>query len=204
MQVNRESIRQDKAASEDAYKKIRAQWGQSTSVLIGSQRVNHVVEHLVADLFGCDPFKPQRKNNRVPFYMCYRGTDRAVPSCFGGLKNPPGRRTKSVPGMYCIDDDEKWTTYPWERARQDAGIVITIYEPGTQGAALVVFGFSGQSTEIVGEQLLQDADAFWPPQVETRGKRVGIYICRLEMLEGGGQDFTVIPIGESVLKRFLK
>jgi hypothetical protein len=143
--------------------------------------VNYLVENLVADLFGCEPFQPTRGRVRVPFYLAFRSRDRSVLSCFGGLQNPPGRRGAPEPGIYYLGADGKWVLCPYESRREDAGVVITVYDPGTKGIEMVVFGFSGWATEAMGRHLLREAEPFWPPYVKSKGKEIGIYICRFAM-----------------------
>ena len=74
-------------------------------IMIGSQRVNYLVEYLVADLFNCEPFVPASEEPEVPIYLCYRKFDRPVPSCFGGQANPPGKTGKISHGTYYLDEN---------------------------------------------------------------------------------------------------
>ena len=49
-------LKEDIASSRKVFEQMRAQSAGKTPLLIGSQRVNYLLEHLVADLFDCQPF----------------------------------------------------------------------------------------------------------------------------------------------------
>jgi len=167
--VRKAQFEQDLARSREMFTEMRSRRESGASILVGSQRVNYMVEHLVGDLFGCEPFRPLTDQIRVPFYLVYRRMDRPVPSCFGGQRNPPRRKSTRQPGIYYLTADAEWTHCPWISKQEDAGIVITVYDPGTKAVEMAVFGFSGRGTEALGRQLLRDADPFWPPYVESKG-----------------------------------
>lgn len=179
---------------------------QSSCVLIGSQRVNHLVEFVIADTFrGCRAFHAPRSGAQgAPIYLKYREDDRALPSCFGGHKYPPGCKCKDGPGIYYIDKDEKWVSCPWKGKESDAGVVIVVREPSTTSLMLALFGFSGRGTEAVGEQLLRQPDSFWP-LVQVKGKDAGIFICRVDdRTQSRAGAITVTPLHEDVLGKRLR
>lgn len=211
--VTKKQFGKDIVRTREMFTEMRSRGGHSTSILVGSQRVNYLVEHLVADLFGCEPFHPVENSPKVPFYLSYRDRDRAVPSCFGGLRNPPGRRGRRAPGTYYLDDKGKWICCPWISKKEDAGIIITAYDPGTKGVEMAVFGFSGRGTEAIGRQLLHDADPFWEPYAKSRDKKVGVYVCQFkteaETSADAGEiiharDFKVVHIEKEVLEKYLR
>ena len=211
-QVKRREFLEDLERATRAFRNMRARGGHSAAILIGSQRVNFLVELLVADLFGCAAFPAHNRDIQVPFYLAYRSNDQGPTSCFGSHRNPLGRR-EAMPGTFFLDAHEQWVYCPWRAKQEDAGVIITVYDPGTKGLEMVVFGFSGRGTEALGRQLLRDADPFWPPSVEHKGKRLGVYVCRFKM--SGDQeddanediyarDIQVTPLDAGVLAKYLK
>ena len=187
----------------------------STAVLIGSQRVNHLAELLVADLFGCVPFHALKRKGQVPFYTIYRDWDRPVPSCFGGRETLPGSRKHVPPGIYYLDENDNWVDCSWKDNEQDAGIVITHYEPGTQALEMAIFGFSGRGTACLGAELIKNPDAFWPPYASTKdeNRKIGVYLCKFQLDSRATNDQTtetlytscqVIPLAEDILAKCMK
>jgi hypothetical protein len=201
-----------------------------SAILLGSQRVNYVVECLVADLFGCEPFKFTAERQRVPFYLYYRDMDRAVPSCFGGRRNPPGLTGSYSPGTYYHTSREEWKAVEYKQRKQDAGVVIIIRHGDT--VVMAAFGFSGRATCAVGNQLIEYPEKFWPhydenrdtdkkdrthtATVQSNGKEIGVYICHVKFfdyIDGlstslvedcDKAEVTVEPLARSVLQHYLK
>lgn len=195
------------------FDQMKANSWRNTSILIGSQRVNYLVEYMVADLFGCDPFCPQNSQVRIPFYQVYREHDRKVPSCFGGLKNPWCRKSAATPGIHYLDEKGKWTPCLWKENKQDSAVIIELYDPGTKSLTIALFGFSGRATEAVGDQFILNMDRFWPPPVKFKGKQIGVYICRFDFAErtrttkaGTVQvkKFDIISLGQKILRKYLR
>lgn len=191
-----------------------------STIMIGSQRVNYLVEYMVADLFHCEPFVPVNENPKVPIYLCYRNFDHLVPSCFGGPKNPAGKNGEVRHGTYYLDEEFKWQFIEWQEGKNDSGIVIVIRE--ANNVELAVFGFSGRATNAIGNALLHKSEQFWPESdvetcntVVTGGKEIGIYICRVKFSEDkkNGQAsicesfendaVSIIPLNCKVLEKFL-
>ncbi len=189
-------------------------------IMIGSQRVNYLVEYMVADLFNCEPFVPANENPKVPVYLCYRNFDHLVPSCFGGQGNPLDKNGEIRHGTYYVDENFEWRFFEWQEGKNDSGIVIIIRE--ADNVELATFGFSGRATNAIGNALLQKSEQFWPEAdavtsntVVARGKETGIYICRVEFSEDkkNGQAsicesfendvVTIVPLNCKVLEKFL-
>jgi hypothetical protein len=219
--VSGDGLTEDKDRASRIFENMRKDKGTGRStILIGSQRVNYLVEYMVADLFNCVPFVPADKEPKVPFYLCYRKFDRLVPSCFGGQENPPGETGENGNGTYYLYENFKWQFLEWQRKITDAGIVIIIREADT--VEMAAFGFSGRSTNAICNALLQKYEYFWPENgtgesctVIARGKEIGIYICHVEFSEQNtkSEDWAyenfendvvkVIPLNRKVLKKFL-
>jgi transcriptional regulator with XRE-family HTH domain len=184
-----------------------------TAIVIGSQRVNYLLEFFMADLFGCRPFALPPGEPRVPFFSVYRQSDQNTPSCFGGRHNPFRRKDSDQPGLHYLSDKGHWVTCPWVREEQDAGIVVSLKDHRRKSATLAIFGFSGRATEAVGEQLTLREDLFWPPAVKLKTKDIGVFVCRLTYSPSGREEdlqgrvqmnsCDVIPVAPRTLERFL-
>lgn len=141
-----DGFKKDKNRAGRIFRTMRKQKQSDRAIImIGSPRVNYLVEYLVADLFNCEPFVSPNKEFKVPFYTTYRDFDRPVPSCFGGQANPPGKSDLSGHGTFYLDENFEWQFLQWQKKKSDAGIVIIIREAGT--VEMVVFGFSGRATK---------------------------------------------------------
>ena len=87
---------------------------------------------------------------------------------------------------------------------------------------MAAFGFSGRSTNAIGNALLQKSEYFWPENgtggsstVVAGGKEIGIYICQVEFSEQNTKSenwayenfendvVKVIPLNRKVLEKFL-
>ncbi len=203
---------EDAESARRVFRAMRTRKPRGTSILIGSQRVNFLLEVFVANLFGCRAF-PERGRSSVPFYLVYREGDRAVDSCFGGRKAPPGYKGKPVPGTYYLEKNRKWVCCPWEADKQDAGIVIVLHDPGSGALEIAAFGFSGRATEMVGRQLLRKDDPFWHGHAETKDKNVGVYVCKMALSkqdDDGGETALdaskceIVPLDADMLRTQLE
>ena len=189
-------------------------------IMIGSQRVNYLVEYMVADLFNCEPFVPASEDPKVPIYLCYRNFDHLVPSCFGGQTNPLDKGGEIRHGTYYVDENFEWQFFEWQEGKNDSGIVIIIREADI--VELAAFGFSGRATNAIGNALLQKSEQFWAATdkvgsntVVTGGKEIGIFICHVKLSEDKtkGKDSAcgnfendvvkIIPLNQKVLEKFL-
>jgi hypothetical protein len=143
-----------------------------------------------------------------------------VPSCFGGPGNPPGRNGEISHGTYYLDENFGWQFIEWQRKVKDAGLVIVIRD--ADNVEMAAFGFSGRSTNAIGNALLQKSEYFWPDDdtgvgntVIAGGKEIGVYICQVtfseEKTKSDGWAYenyendmvNVIPLSHKVLKKFL-
>jgi hypothetical protein len=210
-----EMIQTDKERSAKAFESMRAEPAGSSSVLVGSQRVNHVLEYWVADLMKrAKPFQPPSDGPVVPFYLMYRQADFAMPSCFGGREPPPNLRRQAAPGIWYLSKrgGSSWAHCPWDATRHDSGVVMTAYDPRIQQMELAIFGYSGRGTEALGKYMIDHGSQFWGRAVQSGRREIGVYICRFEAAPNKRADdegsvhavkIKVIPLGEKVLKDFL-
>ena len=205
-----EDLRRTKKVFEQMQQDVRP----GTAILVGSQRVNYLLEFFVADLFGCQPFVTGAGEPSVPFFSVYRQSDQNTPSCFGGRSNPFRKKDSATPGLHYLNERGNWVTCPWVPNDQDVGIVISLKDYRRNVTALAVFGFSGRATEAVGEQLALREDLFWPPTVRHKAKDVGVFICKLDYAPSDEADedqgrfqmdsCDVIPLTARTLERFLR
>jgi DNA-binding Xre family transcriptional regulator len=212
--IDHHLLDEDVARTRMIFDDLKANPSPCTTIIIGSQRVNYLLEFFVADLFGSEPFAPPSGKPVAPFFSVYRETDWSTPSCFGGPYNPYRRKDRSVPGLHYLSEKGRWATCPWIERREDAGIVISVNDHRKKSITLALFGFSGLATKAVGEQLVLREHLLWPPTMEVGDKQVGIYICKLtyvaskhadelrEDTETGSCD--VIALSNRTLRRFLR
>lgn len=207
-------LEEDLQRTEKVFEQIQQDVRPGTAILVGSQRVNYLLEFFVADLFGCRPFVTPAGEPSVPFFSVYRQSDQNTPSCFGGRHNPFRRKDSSVPGLHYLNERGNWITCLSVREAEDVGIVISLKDHRRKMTALAVFGFSGRATEAVGEQLALREDLFWPPAVRHKTKDVGVFICKLDYAPTDKADEAqghfqmdscdVIPLTARTVERFLR
>jgi len=208
-----QQFKSDITGAKKIFKKMQSRATRETAILIGSQRVNYLVELVVADLFGCKPFKRPNTAPEVPFYLVYRDFDRAVESCFAGRQAPPGYEGAAAPGTYYLDEDDQWSACEWKPFEKDAGLLITVRDPATGSLRVLLFGFSGHSTAVMGAKLIEIGDRFWKQSVTMKGKEIGVHICHIAFApkpgERQGDGFRVkklriVSLSEKVLERYLR
>jgi DNA-binding Xre family transcriptional regulator len=212
--VDRRLLDEDAARAKRIYARVMANRAPGTTIIVGSQRVNYLLELFVADLFGCPSFVTPPSKPAVPFFSVYRQTDQNTPSCFGGRENPFRHTDRSAPGLHFLSEKGRWVTCPWIEGRQDSGIIISVNDHRNKSVTLAVFGFSGLATRAVGEHLVLKEHLFWPPCIELKDMEIGVYICKLtyspaEHLDDLQEDTLkstceVLPLDEDTLKRFLR
>ena len=209
--ISRERLEGDIARAKRIYDTMEKE--ARNAVLVGSQQANFLVEMFTARLFGVKAFESPKRKARVPFYLAYRGSDKAIPSCFGGLGPPPGGKGSADPGIYYMGQRGEWIYCPWKSREQDAGVVMTLYERAVGRVVVVMFGFSGMGTEALGRRIVEDADPFWEPYLKIRDREIGVYVCTFKMKEDDltdagkvvrPRDFHVTPLEEKILRTFLK
>jgi DNA-binding Xre family transcriptional regulator len=184
----------------------------TSSILIGSQRVNYLLEHFIAGLFKCTPFSSYSQL-RVPWFTVYRHSDHLVPSCFGGTVRPGGGPDCSEPGLHYVNEKGKWVAFPWHMHRQDGAVVVVVRDHDKDTISMAIFGFGGVATEAIARIAVLQEDRFVEPQWETSNKEIGVFICLLKYhvsrLPGEVEETVtpttcdIIPIKERILKKFL-
>jgi hypothetical protein len=211
----KKGLKRDYKIAQERYAQSTEELKHSSRVFVGSQRINRLVEMLVADLFGCTPFVTERRRTCVPFYLAYQNPLRPVESCFGGLTKPPGDEGRFIPGIHYLTPEKKWACVPWIENRQECGIVIVSTVRRIKGCTLAVMGLSGSGTEALG-RFLRDRDnekKFWPSYAEKGATKLGVYICKIAYESRPTdepinpiriKDVAVTPVDEKVLTAYMK
>ncbi len=184
----------------------------TSSILIGSQRVNYLLEYFVANLFNYTPFTTSAQP-RVPWFTVYRENDHMVPSCFGGRIRPGGDKQSSEPGLHYINEKGKWVSFPWHLHEQDGGVVTIVRDHEKDTITMAIFGFGGVTTEAIARAIVLQEKQFVEPQWETSSKEIGVFIClvkyQVNHLPGEIEEtvtpvnYEIIPMKEKILKQFL-
>ena len=209
-----EHFEEDTHRAKRMFKQTRAQGMSATRILVGSQYVNYLVECYFADLFGAVPFKPPGRKPVMPIYMRFRDANSSMQSCFGGLAAPPGSNDGdgSAPGMYYLDEKNRWVCCPWVRRQEDSGLVTVLRDPGAGLIEIVMFGFSGRATACMATEVVRKPQPFWPPYFHWQGRELGVYICKFKFSPDDSRDAhdvclakptDIVPLDAKVLARYL-
>jgi len=211
--VDQKLLSEDMSRTREVFRQTQQNPQPGTVILIGSQRVNYLLEFFVADLFGCKPFTLPSGPPCVPFFSVYRQSDQNTPSCFGGPFNPFQQKDSTTPGVHFLNDRGNWVVCPWVREEQDAGVVIAVNDHRRKSITLALFGFSGRATEAIGKELVHKEDLFWPPTLKLKTREVGVFICRLAYTPSEGehdaqgevqvQTCDVTPLEARTLEKFI-
>ncbi len=211
--ISQEPLKSDIRRARGIYDAMcRKRQGQS-KILVGSQRVNYLLEFWIAELFNCKPFVESKKGPKIPFFFVYRESDRRVPSCFGGAYNPYCPKDSNIAGVHYMTRADRWATSAWEKGKSDAGLIILVHDPRIKSIQMAVFGFTGIATEAMGDALIYNETKFWPPPFSIKGREIGVFVCVLDFKISNSEDShdqvvktencKILPISESLLKKFL-
>jgi hypothetical protein len=209
--VNRRALAGHQSGARVLFEQMRADLSRSSAILIGSQRVNFLLETFIADLFGCKPFRADGKKPCVPFHFGFATPWRDIESCFGGLRPPAGVSGAVREGVYYLESDGRWAHRRTVRGKEDSGIILTCNEPGADGLELAIAGVTGRATEAMGRYLTHRSADFWPPTAEHKGRKLGVYVCHFTLnaesddpnAKVHADEMEVIPIARDVLLNFL-
>ncbi len=193
--LDRSVLERDQAEARRIFEKARRNTTSGTSVMIGSQRANYVVECFVAELWNAEAFSSE--NSPVPFYLKYPEPTRSS-SCFGGDTAPVTNGTTAPDGIYFRHRGKKdWEFFPSEPRQSATGMVIVRRDPGLGRVELAVFGLSGIATSAMGTLLCRMPDRFLPTGPVRAGIQVGVYVCGFDIsaMTSDEQDIDTITIG---------
>ena len=178
------------ARAREVYDPFAEGGGDKALVCLGSIKSNPVVELVLANSFGCEPFvsqdeaaNPRRRS--VPFFLRYREFDPHPVSCAAGLSLARGEPT-TEPGFYYEQADGAWTHCAWRANEQDTALVFYLHRESHGRLEMVLGGYSGRATRLLARTLATRAQDFWPPIYTGHGVQVGAYLVQYAF----GQDDT--------------
>jgi hypothetical protein len=165
-------------------------------ILIGSVKVNPVVDLLFASLFSTEPFKSQDdvqhpRDRSCPILFRYRDDDPQPPSCIGGLKLARNREAKD-PGIYFETADGEWERCRWVENKKDAAFLLYAYQTGLARLDVACGGFSSRATDQMANDLEAIVSQIGKPAWNTESLRVGLHIIEFTVEETATQT----PNGE--------
>jgi DNA-binding Xre family transcriptional regulator len=172
------AFHQDVANARQVWREVRKGLRRSSAVLIGSPHINYAVEHHVAELFQCEPFK-RGHGAPAPFFRVYREYEADLPSCCGG-RALPDDSSGAKPGIYYRDESNRWSLLPWKESGEDAAVIVTTYDSSTDEFVMVILGYSGRATAAAGSEVAVHPDRFWrAPDKKDPQPLTIIYLCRV-------------------------
>lgn len=185
-------------------------------VCVGSTKSNPVVELILAETFGANPFESQDdvaapKRRQCPIFMRYRDNDPHPASCWGGVTLSRGKDV-SLPGIYYELKDGSWDMVPWTPQGADAAFVFYVYRESQGRLDMALGGFSGRATRLLAQLLISSGERFWPAIYKGQGLQIGAFIVKFndsgEDLDELKTDLTagteVIALDPAVIERRLK
>ena len=169
-----------KSQSNQSYREFSDSSGDKALVCIGSTKSNPVVEIVMANAFGCDPFVSQDsvetpQNRSCPIFFRYRDTDPHPPSCIGGLSLAKGHDDLE-PGIYYEQADGNWVQANSGKRSQHVALVFYIHRESQGRLEMALGGFSGRATRLLARAMATRAEDFWPPTYIGQGIAVGMYL----------------------------
>jgi hypothetical protein len=212
-QIPLEKLKQE---AERVYRRFRDRVKDRGLICLGSVKSNVVIETLIAEAFGAEPFVSQDgvkrlKDRSCPFFFRYRQDDVQPPSCHGGV-NLGGARKRTQPGIY-YETAGGWRLCP-SNEREDVALVFYVYHVPLGRLEMVLGGFSGRATHCLASSLRAITGKLWPPSYRGDEQQVGAFLIRFEFADSDAptddqpddgwmyypSTVEVIPLGEKALK----
>lgn len=205
-----------KSQSAQSYREFSDSSGDKALVCLGSTKSNPVVEIVMANSFGCEPFVSQDdvaspSERACPFFFRYRDTDPHPASCIGGLSLCKSKKDLE-PGIYYEGADGEWVQANAGKRSQHVALVFYIYRESQGRLEMALGGFSGRATRLLARALATRAEDFWPPTFTGQGIAVGAYLVEFNVGNEKEDDILrtdlvattkVVAICEEALKRRL-
>ena len=186
-------------------------------VCIGSIKSNPVVELVMAEAFGGEPFKTEDdvsdpRQRSCPIFLRYREGDPHPESCCGGVqlaKSAAGEK----PGLYYENADGEWDCCAWDEGESDAAYVFYVHRESQGRLEMAVGGFSGRGTRLLARTLSAHPEWFWPPVYSKHGVQIGAYIAEFKVppQDATARDIllrtdmtaptNIIPLSENAVAR---
>lgn len=186
------------AMARSKYESFTGTAGDKALVCLGSNKSNPVVELLLANAFGCEPFASQDSvaapsQRSCPIFLRYRETDPQPASCCGGLKLATrGQATKEA-GIWYEKAGGDWGCAPWDATKSDAAFVFYIHRESQGHMEMALGGFSGRATRLLARLLARRGEEFWPPVYEGQGIQIGAFIVKWNLPGQAEHDEDLVP-----------
>lgn len=191
--------------------------GDKALICLGSMKSNPVVELMLTEAFGGEPFEPEVEVNdpserSIPFFVRYRAEDPDARSVAAGSILAKNHQADE-PGIYYEQADGTWNHCKWDEPQHDAAFVFYVHRESQGRLEMALAGFSGRATRLLAKSLASRAQDFWPPTYEGQGIQVGAYIVQFTFTSQDTQSDNilrtdlsaaarVIPLdGESIARR---
>lgn len=204
-------------AAREHYGWVDAQGADTALIALGSNKVNSMVELILATAFAATPFESQDdvahpRDRACPLMFRYRQGDPKPPSCCGGSRL--ARDAKDAgPGIYYETKDGHWECCPCEdpsqkkRATRDAAFVCYRHRPNVSQVELACGGFSGRATGALAT-LLDPIVRELPPPQYSGAYEIGMFVITFEFPAGPANPLLppkheVIPLDADVIHRRL-
>lgn len=171
--------------AKSVYNEFSDSKGDKALVGIGSTKSNPVVEIVLANAFGCDPFVSQddvenATDRSLPFFMRYREHDPHADSCVAGL-NLSKSESDLEPGLYYENENGKWVRCGNNSPKEETAFVFYIHRESQGRLEMVLGGFSGRATRLLARALATRAEDFWPPVYQMQGIQVGGFMVKFTL-----------------------
>jgi hypothetical protein len=168
----------------DVFNEFEHWGGDKALICVGSMKSNPVVELVVAEAFGCEPFEsqdgiPLAQERLCPFYFRLRESDPRPGSCCGGFQLSSDTK-HDEPGIYYEMAKGEWEHCPWTEEERDAALVFYVHRESQGRLEMVLSGFSGRSTRMLAKTLATRAEDFWPPNYDGQGIQMGAFIVQYQ------------------------
>jgi hypothetical protein len=159
--------------------------GDKALICLGSNKSNPVVELLLAEAFGANPFEtqdnlPVASKRNCPIFIRYRSHDPQTPSCCGGNELSKSEKAP-IPGIYYEKSDGSWDVCPWELNKQDAAMVFYIHRESQGRLEMMLGGYSGRATRLLARMLARRGEEFWPPVYSGHGIQIGAFVVKFKL-----------------------
>ncbi len=205
-----------KEQSSQSYREFSDSSGDKALVCLGSTKSNSVVEIVMANAFGGDPFvsqdtvdKPQDRS--CPVFFRYRDSDPHPASCVGGLALAKGMQDLE-PGIYYEQADGQWVQANSGKRSQHVAMVFYIHRESQGRLEMALGGFSGRATRLLARAMATRAEDFWPPTYNGQGIAVGMFLVEFNLGNEKEEDILrtdlvattkVTPISSEAIERRL-
>ncbi len=151
-------------------------------ICLGSTKSNPVVELVLANAFGAEPFSADDavrdpRARRCPIFLRFRTDDPHPASCCGGVRLSANTASET-PGIYFEQADGTWANCSWDAQHSDAAFVFYIHRESQGRLEMALGGFSGRATRLLAKTLATRAEDVWPPNYQKHGLQVGAFIVQ--------------------------